>query len=127
MKTLKIFMLVLMMSPGIAFSQYLSITKVDRDSIVSKIIRGNKAIDQNKVYVKQIANRDSIIFKHNQLQEVSLSTIKTLKDINYNLDIIIEQKDQIIVNEKKIGRKKRNAGLIKGATFGLLVGILLFN
>ena len=55
------------------------------------------------------------------------ATIKTLKDINYNLDLIIEQKDQIIVNEKKIGRKKRNAGLIKGATVGLLIGILLFN
>jgi len=115
------------MFPGIAFSQHLSITKIERDSIVSKIIRGNKAQEQNKVYVKQIANRDSIIFKHNQLQEVNLSTIKTLKDINNNLDIIIEQKDQIIVNEKKIGRKKRNGGLIKGGAVGLLVGILLFN
>ena len=120
-------MLVLVMFPKTAFSQYLSITKVDRDSIVSKIIRGNKAQEQNKVYVKQIAKRDSIIFKYNQLQEVNISTIKTLKDINYNLDLIIEQKDQIIVNEKKIGRKKRNAGLIKGATVGLLIGILLFN
>ena len=45
----------LLMLSKTAFSQHLSITKVERDSIVSKIIRGNEAIEQNKVLQVQIS------------------------------------------------------------------------
>jgi len=113
--------------PKTAFSQHLSITEIERDSIVSKIIRGNKAIEKNKVYIKQIAVRDSVIVLHHNLQEVCQNSIVILKETNFNLNSIILHKDSMIKNEIKIGRKKRNKGLITGAGVGLLLGFLLFN
>ena len=115
----------LLILPKTVYSQYLSISKTERDSIVYKIVRGNEAIEKVKVLNFQIVKRDSVITMQRQnfrLCELSLIDHKTIIS---NLNTVIRNKDIIIRKEKKIGRKKSFWGVVKGIGVGIVAGILI--
>ena len=119
-------MIMLMIAPKTAFSQHLSISKIERDSIVSKIIRGNEAIAQTKVFKIQIKRKDSIISRYGDLYSTADNTIGMLKLVNSNLEDIIDQKGIIISNTKKRARKQTLGNIAKGVGAGLIAGFFLF-
>ena len=110
----------------IAYSQGYYLTETQKDSAVYKIIRGNKAIEQNKVFKIQIKNRDSIITLQHDLYDTADNTIGTLKLVKDNLEEVIVQKDEIISNNKKIARKRSKMSIVKGVGIGIIAGFFLF-
>ena len=111
--------------PKTVYSQSLSINRVQRDSIVSKILRGNKAQEQVIVLREQISKRDNVI-------EMQDSVIKKQKE-SYDLqDLILKNKEnqinnlnQSIKNEVKIGKSKSRRGFFKGLGVGSIVTLIL--
>ena len=125
MGNLKVIIIVLLILPKTVYSQYLSISKTERDSIVYKIVRGNEAIEKVKVLNFQIVKRDSVITMQRQnfrLCELSLIDHKTIIS---NLNTVIRNKDIIIGKEKKISRKRGFWGVVKGVGVGIVAGYLL--
>ena len=111
--------------PKTVYSQHLSISKTERDSIVYKIVRGNEAIEKVKVLNAQIVKRDSVITMQRQNFELCELSLIDHKTIISNLNTVIRNKDIIISKEKKIGRKKSFWGVVKGAGVGIVAGYLL--
>lgn len=111
------------MTSGI-YSQERLITETQRDSIYSKIIRGNVAIEQNKVLKLRIISKDSVISL--QIEIIGVQKIDLgLKDEQLAiLNTVIENQKTMITNEKKRGRRKGLFGFLKGVGVGA-VGILL--
>ena len=111
--------------PKTVFSQYLSISKTERDSIVYKIVRGNEAIEKVKVLNAQIVKRDSVIAIHNEIYTICQTSLSDQRAIISNLNTVIRNKDIIISKEKKIGRKRGFWGIVKGAGVGIVAGYFL--
>ena len=125
MQNLKILIILLLIVPKTVFSQYLSISKTERDSIVYKIVRGNEAIEKVKVLNAQIVKRDSVIAIHNEIYTICQTSLSDQRAIISNLNTVIRNKDIIISKEKKIGRKRGFWGIVKGAGVGIVAGYFL--
>ena len=118
-------MILLLMMSKMTFSQDLLITNIQRDSIVSKIIRGNKAIAENTVLTARIVSKDSVI-------KIQTTIIGIQKNDLFYKDQQLENNKLIISNlkkmntlEKKRGRRKGFFGFIKGLGVGVIGTLLL--
>ena len=109
---------------GGIYSQGRLITEVERDSIVFKINRGNKAIEQNKVLEIRIIERDSVIKVITETKGIQKNDLIIKDKQIINLNTIITNQKVIISNEKKRGRRKGLFGFLKGVGVGAL-GLLL--
>lgn len=127
MKNLKKIIIIVLLLTKTSYSQNLLITETQRDSIYSKIIRGNAAIENNKVLKVQIKKRDSVITLQQEIIAAGSSTIGMQKTIISNLNIVINNKDLVITNEKKRGRKKGWNNLFKGIGIGFGMALLILN
>jgi hypothetical protein len=110
---------------AIGYSQTLSITNVQRDSIVSKIIRGNEAIAKNATLHNQLKLKDSIVKLQTSVIGVLQLDVQKLNTITINNKLIISNQKTMISNEKKRGRKKGFYGFLKGAGVGAMVVLIL--
>lgn len=115
------------MISGLTFAQSL-ITEIERDLIVSKIIRGNECIEKLNLANAVIEQADSVIDSQNNVivaQKVIITKHEKIgafyKENEINLN-------KIIANERAIGKKykRKNIGwLIKGVAIGVVGGVLL--
>jgi hypothetical protein len=104
------------------------ISNVERDSIVSKIIRGNECFDKlilsNDVIIqgeKVISAQNNVINSQNTLINTYGEQVKVFKEneLNYN---------KLLSNEKEISKKykrKQFGWLIKGVAIGVVGGVLI--
>lgn len=111
------------MTSGI-YSQGRLITEVERDSIFSKITRGNEAIENNKILNARIVVKDSVIGVQAEIIGIQKEDLSLKDQQIMNLNTVIENQKVMITNEKKRGRRKGFYGFLKGAGVGAL-GILL--
>ena len=124
MKNLKWIIILLILTIKTGYSQTLSITEVQRDSIYSKIIRGQNAIENNKILKLRIVSKDSVIKLKTEMIGI-LQIDMGLKDQQITaLNSVISNQENIIKNEKKRGRRKGFYGFLKGVGIGA-VGVLL--
>lgn len=110
------------MTSGI-YSQERSITETERDSIFSKITRGNQAIERNIELNSRLKLKDSVIIVQSNIIGVQRSNIEGQKLVILNQQTIISNQQKIIRNEKKIGRRKGFFSFLKGVGIGAL-GVL---
>ena len=125
MKNLKWIIILLLLTIKTGYSQTLSITELQRDSIYSKIIRGENAIENNKILKLRIISKDSVIKLKTEMIGV-LRIDMSLKDQQITtLNTVISNKEIIIKNEKKRGRRKGFYGFLKGVGIGAGVVLIL--
>lgn len=124
MRNLKLLIVLLLLTTSGSYSQERLITEVERDSIFSKITRGNQAIERNIILKTRIKTKDSVIAL--QVEVIGIQKIDLgLKDEQITLlNTVIENQKTMITNEKKRGRRKGMYGLLKGVGIGAL-GVLL--
>ncbi len=118
------------MMTKISYSQTLLITETQRDSIYSKIIRGNEAIENNKVLGIQIKKRDSVISLQKEINSVNINTISLQESIISNLNKVIINKDSEISNEIIRGKRNKRKSFVKGVIIGTgatLLSLILIN
>ena len=118
-------MLLLLMMNATVYSQTLSITNIQRDSIVSKIIRGNTAIAENITFKHQLKTKDSIVKLQTTIIGVLQIDVQKQQQIISNNSIIITNQEQMIINEKKRGRRKGFFGFLKGIVVGISVILII--
>ena len=111
------------MTSGI-YSQGRLITETQRDSIFSKITRGNEAIENNKILKMRITTKDSVIGVQGEIIGIQKQDLSLKDEQITNLNTVIENQKVMITNEKKRGRRKGFYGFLKGVGVGAL-GILL--
>ena len=112
------------MASGI-YSQGRLITETQRDSIYAKIIRGNSAIEQNKVLQLRIVSKDSVISIQTNIIGVQKTDL-SLKDEQITiLNTVIENQKVMITNEKKRGRRKGFFGFLKGMGVMATITVIL--
>ena len=125
MKNLKLIIILLILTTSGIYSQGRLITETQRDSIYSKIIRGNAAIEQNKVLQLRIVSKDSVIAIQTNIIGIQKTDL-SLKDKQLTiLNTVIENQKTMITNEKKRGRRKGFFGFLKGAGVGFVLALLL--
>ena len=121
MKNLKILLVitvVLLMLPKQSYSQTLSITKVQRDSIYNKIERG-------KINAERVIHLNGALASCDSIKALQVSYIGVLEFHNKSKDQIILNDQEIITAlkenatyEKKRGRKKAVGNFFKGMAIG---------
>ena len=116
--------IVLLLSKTVS-SQNLSITDIQRDSIVSKILRGEKAEVENKILKVQVKKIYSVIKSQDTIIKIQKQSINIQKDALVNSDIQIKNLDIMVKNEIKIGRSKGRKGFFKGLGIGAIITLLL--
>ena len=111
------------------YSQENSITKEISekriDSAFMKIIRGEEAIEDNKILKVDIKKRDSVIKIQTNTIGIQANDIKLLKENNTSKDLIISNQKVMIKNEIKRGRRKGFFGFLKGVGVGATIMIVL--
>lgn len=98
---------------------------MQRDSIVSKILRGNKAIHSNKILKEQIKARDSVILTCKEITAITIEDLIQSQTVINNQSLIIQSKDLIITNEVKKGKRERRKSFLKGAGVGAVLILIL--
>ncbi|SEH05277.1 Uncharacterised protein [Candidatus Venteria ishoeyi] len=99
-------MILLLIINAIGYSQTLSITNAQRDSIVSKILRGNEAIAENITLLNQLQLKDSIVKLQTSVIGVLQLDVQKLNTITTNNKLIISNQKTMISNEKNVAGKK---------------------
>ena len=94
------------------------------DSAFMKIIRGEEAIEGNKILKIEVKKRDSVIKVQANIIGIQENDIRLLKENNASKDIIIANQKVMITNETKRGRRKGFYGFLKGMGVGA-IGVLL--
>ena len=111
-----------------SFSQTLSITETQRDSIYAKIIRGNEAIENNKVLTVQLVKRDSVIAIQKEIIDFKTTNLQLQQSISSNLKMVIANKEKEIHNEITRGKRNKRNAFFKGGILGAgatILGIIL--
>lgn len=91
-------------------------------------MKGNTAIAQNKEYKALIIKKDSVIVIQKDVIGVQLGDMALLNKEVTKLGTIISNQKEMVLNERKIGRKKGFIGFLKGFGAGVLsaiIGLLL--
>jgi len=118
-------MLLLLIVNVTAFSQTLSITNIQRDSIVSKIIRGNTAIAENSIIRNQLKTKDSVIKLQTTVIDAQQINLQKQHKVINNNNLIISNQNKMIANEKKRGKRKGFFGFVKGVVAGISIILII--
>lgn len=120
-------MVLVAMTSGSIFAQQL-ISEVERDSIVSKIVRGNECAEKLILANDVILQGDKVISTQKNIISLKDTIIyKYQKQIAFYKDNEIKY-DNIIKNDNGILKqyKKKNIGwAIKGIAIGIVTGIII--
>lgn len=95
------------------------------DSAFMKIIRGEEAIEDNKILKIDIKKRDSVIKIQANTIGIQANDIKLLKENNTSKDTVIANQKVMIKNEIKRGRRRGFFGVLKGAGAGFVLALVL--
>lgn len=127
MKNLRKLLVIIIILIGITrngYSQNLSITETQRDSIYNKIVRGNA--NAEKVIYLQSALKACDSAKALQVQYIGIQDkqSKTKDDIIANDQAIISSLKESVKLEVKRGRRKGFWGFLKGVGIGIGIGVV---
>ena len=108
-----------------SYSQTLSITNVQRDSIYNKIQRGIVNAERVKILQKSISLCDSVTQLKTNLIGLQEIEIETKDALLVNSELIIKQLNSQVKNEKKRGRRRAFWSFLKGTGVGATVVVVL--
>ena len=119
-------MMVLILMPKQTYSQTLSITETQRDSIYKKVQRGKINAERVRHLQGALASCDSasaLTFKAVGLAELEIDNLQTALDIDKT---IIKNLEENVKLEKKRGRRRAFWSFLRGNATGGGIVLILF-